>query len=168
MESAARVVERHGQSVRPHRGSEIDPLFASRLTTPLTTGSQSPDVRCSKMSERTEFRGFSRTVGSFKLDMSTQPHDPNHAWRVGFRPLTCIHQRKRAAYKVVRLRSAFEIGDPPVGLGGFDAKDSRRGLLARLARPTLASTHRKQARSRRRIRIFETIPDATSGDRKQL
>jgi len=168
VESPARVVVRHGPSLRPHRGSEIRLVFASRLTTPLTTGSQSPDVRCSKMSERTVFRGFSKTVGAFKLNMSTQPHDLNHAWRVGFRPLTCIHQRKRAAYKVVRLRDAFEIGDPPVGLSGFDTKDSRRCLLARLARPALASTHRKWACSRRRIRIFKTIPDAKAGDRKQL
>ena len=70
-------------------------------------------MRCSKMSERTVFRGFSKTVGSFKLDMSTQPHDLNHAWRVGFRPLTGIHQRKRAAYKVVRLRDAFEMAIHP-------------------------------------------------------
>jgi hypothetical protein len=95
--------------------------------------------------------GALQAVGSFKLNVPIQAHDLDHTWRVDFRPFAGIHHRKRAAHEVVRLREAFEIDDPPIGLNGFDSKDARRSRFARLHRLALASTHRDGLVGERRV-----------------
>ena len=91
--------------------------------------------------------GALQAVGSFKLNVPIRAHDLDHTWRVDFRPFAGIHHRKRAAHEVMRLREAFKIDDPPVGLGGFDAKDIPPACVVRARRRLLwLLGHRRSVR----------------------